>query len=72
MVATLAFLPFRIIYVPTTWLGRTVAWLAEGYRQATVLEQALIFPSWAVLRVFLVGCVLSRVLHAAGRRALRQ
>jgi hypothetical protein len=71
--AALAFLPFRIVYVPTAGLGRVVAWFAEGYREAGAFERALILPSWAVLRsVFLVGCGLARVLHDAGRRALRQ
>jgi len=71
MSSSLVFLPFRIVYVPTTWVGRAVAWFADGYREATAIERALIFPSWAVLRiVFLVGCGLAHVLHAAGRRAL--
>jgi hypothetical protein len=73
MAAPLAFLPFRVVYVPTMWVGHTVAWLAKGYREAPALERALIFPTWAVLRgVFLVGCGLAEVLHAAGLRALRQ
>ena len=73
MVVALAFLPFRIVYWPTTWVGRAVAWLAEGYREAPALERALIFPTWAVLRgVFLVGCELAYALHPAGRRAARQ
>jgi len=73
MVASLAFLPFRIVYVPTTWVGRTVRWLAEGYREAPPLERALIFPTWAVLRgVFLLGFGLAHLLHAVGRRALRR
>lgn len=72
-VDALAFLPFRIVYVPTTWVGRTVAWFAAGYREGTAVERALIFPSWAVLRgVFLVGLSLAEVLHAAGRRVTRQ
>jgi hypothetical protein len=71
--ASLVFLPFRLVFVPTTWVGRATAWFAAGYREATAVEQVLIFPSWAVLRgVFLVGWGLSLVLHAAGRRVLRQ
>ena len=73
MVAAIAFLSFRIVYVSTTFVGRAVAWFAAGYREATPLERVLIFPSWAVLRgVFLVGWSLTLVLHAAGRRAVRQ
>jgi hypothetical protein len=71
MASTLAYLPFRVVHVPTTWVGRVVAWLAEGYRTAPPLERALIFPSWAVLRaVFIVGFVLSHLLHAAASRLL--
>ena len=71
MVSALAYLPFRVVYVPTAWVGRVVAWLAEGYRTATPLERMLIFPSWAVLRgVFIVGCGLAQVLHGAARRTL--
>jgi hypothetical protein len=71
MVATLAYLPFRVVMVPTTWVGRVVAWLAEGYRTASRLEQALIFPSWAVFRgVFIVGWALAQVLHDAARRSV--
>jgi cobalamin biosynthesis protein CobD/CbiB len=73
MTATLAFLPFRLVYHPTTWVGRAVAWLAEGYREAPPFERAMIFPTWAVLRmVFFAGCGLAYVLHAVGRRAARQ
>jgi hypothetical protein len=69
--STLAYLPFRVVYVPTTWIGRVVAWLAAGYRTAPPLERALIFPSWAVLRgIFLMGCALAHVLHAGARRSL--
>jgi hypothetical protein len=69
--STLAYLPFRIVYVPTAWVGRVVAWLAEGYRTATTVERALIFPVWAVLRgLFLVGCALAHGLHAAARSSL--
>jgi hypothetical protein len=71
--ATLAYLPFRIVYAPTKLVGRVVAWLAEGYRSAPVLERALIFPSWAVLRgVFIVGWRLSNVLHSVARRSLQR
>jgi hypothetical protein len=71
--ATLAYLPFRIVYAPTKVVGRVVAWLAEGYRSAPVLERALIFPSWAVLRgVFIVGWRLSNVLHSVARRSLQR
>jgi cobalamin biosynthesis protein CobD/CbiB len=55
-----------VIYVPTAWVGRVVAWLAEGYRTATALERALIFPAWAILRgVFIVGWTLAHMLHSA-------
>ena len=71
MVSALAYLPFRVVYVPTAWVGRAVAWLAEGYRTATPLERMLIFPSWAVLRgVFITGCWLAHMLHGAARRSL--
>jgi hypothetical protein len=71
--ATLAYLPFRIVYAPTTLVGRVVAWLAEGYRTAPLLERALIFPSWAVLRgVFIVGWSLSNALHSVARRSLER
>ena len=71
MVATLAYLPFRVVYAPTRWVGRVVAWLAEGYRTATPLEQVLIFPSWAILRgVFIVGWGLAQLLHTAARRSV--
>jgi hypothetical protein len=69
----LALLPFRIVYVPTTWVGRAVVWLAEGYREASPLERVLIFPTWALLRgIFLVGCGLAHLLHAVGHWALRR
>jgi hypothetical protein len=71
MASSLAYLPFRVVYLPTAWLGRAAAWLAEGYRSASPLERALIFPSWAILRsLFLVGCVFADVLHTAARRSL--
>jgi hypothetical protein len=71
---SLAFLPFRIVYLPTTWVGRAVAWLAQGYREApTAFERLMILPTWAVLRVvFLMAFGLSQLLHAAGLRALRK
>ena len=73
MVATLAYLPFRAVYTPTRWVGRVVAWLAEGYRAATPVEQVLIFPSWAILRgVFIVGWGLAQLLHAAARRSVER
>jgi hypothetical protein len=73
MVSTLAYLPFRIVYAPTRLVGRVVAWLAEGYRSAPLVERVLIFPSWAVFRVvFLAGWCLSQVLHAAARRSLER
>jgi hypothetical protein len=73
MVSTLAYLPFRVVYAPTKVVGDVVAWLAEGYRTAPLLERVLIFPSWAVLRaVFIVGWSLSQVLHAAARRTLER
>jgi hypothetical protein len=71
MVTTLAYLPFRIVWTPTVWVGRVVAWLAAGYRTATLVERVLIFPSWAVLRgVFIVGWGLATVLHAAARHSV--
>ena len=73
MVSTLAYLPFRIVYEPTRLAGRVVAWLAEGYRSAPLVERVLIFPSWAVFRVvFLAGWCLSQGLHAAARRSLER
>lgn len=73
MVSSLAYLPFRIVYVPTALVGRAVAWLADGYRTAPALERALILPSWAVLRgVFIVGCALAEGLHSAARRSLNR
>jgi hypothetical protein len=69
MVSTLAYLPFRFIYLPTRLVGRVVAWLAEGYRDAPAFERAMILPTWAVLRgVFLAGCALAHLLHSAARR----
>jgi len=71
MVSTLAYLPFRVVYVPTAFVGRVVAWLARGYRTASPFERALIFPAWAVLRgVFLVGCSAANALHGAAKRTL--
>ena len=71
MFTTLAYLPFRVICVPTAWVGRVVAWLAEGYRTASPFERLLILPSWAVFRgVFIVGWTLAHVFHSAARRAL--
>ena len=73
MVSSLAYLPFRVVYIPTAVVGRVVAWLAEGYRTAPAVERALIFPSWAVLRgFFIVGWGLAHVLHGLARRSLRQ
>jgi hypothetical protein len=71
VVSALAYLPFRVVYVPTAFVGRVVAWLADGYRTASSLERALIFPAWAVLRgVFLVGCAVANALHGVARRTL--
>lgn len=73
MVTTLAYLPFRVVYAPTRWVGRVVAWLAEGYREGTAVEQVLIFPSWAILRgLFIVGWALAQVLHAAAYRSVER
>ena len=70
MVTTFAYLSFRVVYAPTKLVGRVVAWLAEGYRSAPLLERVLIFPSWAVLRgLFIVGWSFALVLHAAANRA---
>jgi len=71
MVATLAYLPFRVVYAPTKLVGRVVAWLADGYRSAPLLERLLIFPSWAFFRgLFVVGWSASLALHAVARRAV--
>ena len=71
MVATLAYLPFRVVYAPTKLVGRVVAWLAEGYRSAPLFERVLIFPSWAVFRgLFILGWSFSLALHAVARRAV--
>ena len=60
-----------MVYVPTAVVGRAVAWLARGYRTASRLERALIFPTWAVLRgVFLVGCATANALHGVAKRTL--
>jgi hypothetical protein len=60
-----------MVYVPTAFVGRVVAWLAEGYRRASPLERLLIFPAWAVLRgVFLAGCALAHALHGMAQRTL--
>ena len=73
MVTALAYLPFRAVMVPTTWVGRVVAWLAEGYRTASRLERVLIFPSWAVFRgIFIVGWTLAQLLHGVARRSLER
>jgi hypothetical protein len=73
MVTALAYLPFRVVYAPTSWLGRLVAWLAAGYRKGTPVERVLIFPSWAILRgAFIVGWLLSQWLHGVGRRSLER
>jgi hypothetical protein len=71
VVNSLVYLPFRLVYVPTKCVGRVVAWLAEGYRTAPPLERALILPSWAFFRgVFLLGCGLAHLLHAAASWSL--
>jgi hypothetical protein len=50
-----------------------VAWLAEGYREGTSVEQVLIFPSWAIFRgLFIVGWALSQLLHGVARRSLER
>ena len=73
MLPALAYLPFRVVMVPTKWVGRVVAWLAEGYRTASRLERVLIFPSWAVFRgVFIVGWTLAQLLHGVARRSLER
>jgi hypothetical protein len=70
-VSVLAYIPFRVVYVPTAWVGRAVAWLAAGYRNASPFERALILPAWAVLRgVFIVGCGLAQLFYDAARRSL--
>jgi hypothetical protein len=71
MASTLAYLPFRAVYVPTAFVGRVVAWLADGYRTASPPERLLIFPSWTILRgVFIFGCGLAQALHAVACRSL--
>ena len=71
MATTLAYLPFRVVCVPTACLGRVVAWLAHGYRTASQFERLLILPSWAVFRaMFIVGWALAHLLHSAAHRAL--
>lgn len=73
MVITLAYLPFRVVDAPTSWVGRVVAWLADGYREGTPVEQVLIFPSWAIFRgLFIVGWALSQLLHGVARRLLER
>jgi len=68
MVTTLAYLPFRVVCVPTACVGRVAAWLADGYRTASRLERLLILPSWAIFRgMFIVGWTLAHVLHSAAR-----
>jgi hypothetical protein len=69
-VSTLAYIPFRVIYVPTALAGRVAAWLAQGYRTASTPERLLILPSWAMSRgLFLLG---SRLAHMLYRRSLEQ
>ena len=71
VVSVLAYLPFRVVYLPTAFVGRVVAWLAEGYRTASPFERVLIIPTWAVLRgVFLVGCTAANALHGVAQRSL--
>lgn len=68
--STLAYIPFRVVYVPTALAGRVAAWLAQGYRTASALERLLILPSWAMSRaLFLVGWRLAHMLY---RRSLEQ
>lgn len=72
MVNSLAYLPFRAVYLPTALVGRAVAWLARGYRTAPAIERALIFPTWAVLRgLFIVGWGLANVLYGLARTGVR-
>ena len=72
MATTLAYLPFRVVCVPTALLGRVVAWLAEGYRTASPIERLLILPSWVVFRgMFIVGWALAHLLHSAARSSGR-
>jgi hypothetical protein len=71
VVSALAYLPFRVVYLPTAFVGRVVAWLAKGYRTGSPLERALILPAWAVLRgIFLVGCAAAHALHGGATRTL--
>lgn len=70
IVSSLAYIPFRVVYVPTALAGRVAAWLAQGYRTASALERLLILPSWALSRgLFLVG---SRLAHMLYRRLIEQ
>jgi hypothetical protein len=72
MATTLAYLPFRVVCIPTALLGRVVAWLADGYRTASPLERLLILPSWALFRgMFTVGWALAHLLHSAARSSGR-
>lgn len=72
MATTLAYLPFRVVCVPTAWLGHVVAWLADGYRTASTVERLLILPAWAVFRgLFNVGWALAHLLHSAARSSGR-
>lgn len=73
MALALAYLPFRLVYVPTERIGRVVAWLASGYREAPPLERLLILPSWLVFRaLFLAGYGVSVALHALAYRIHRR
>jgi hypothetical protein len=48
-------------------IGRMQAWLAQGYREGTPVERALIFPSWAVFRaLFIALLAIVEARHNAG------
>lgn len=46
---------FRVLWPLTHALGRVQAWLAEGFREGTPIERALIFPAWLVFRGLFVA-----------------
>jgi len=71
MFSAFAYFPFRVVYLPTAWVGRIVAWLAASYRNASSFERVLILPAWAVLRgLFIVGCGLANMLYSAAHHSL--
>jgi hypothetical protein len=48
-------------------IGHVQAWLAQGYREGTAIERALIFPSWAVFRgLFIALLTVVEARHGTG------